>query len=70
MVRVSLVGQGDNHQQGTYDCWNGEDLLLGVVEEPQYIVTDDDAGLAGENVLDTHFRILLEMMLYRDNCSV
>jgi hypothetical protein len=31
-------------------------VLLGILEESQNIIADDDAGLAGKNVLDTHFR--------------
>lgn len=29
-------------------------MLLSVLEETEDIVTDDDAGLAGENFSDTH----------------
>lgn len=38
----------------TYDGRNSEIVLLGVVEELQDIVTDNDTALAGENILDTH----------------
>lgn len=59
----NLIEHSQRHQQGkqcneTYNCGNGEDFLVGIVEELQHIVTDDDTGLAGENVLDTHFRIV------------
>ena len=39
----------------TYDGGDGEVVLLGILEETEDIVADDNAGLAGENVLDTHF---------------
>lgn len=38
----------------TYDGWNGIVVLLCVVEELQDIITSDDSGLAGENVLASH----------------
>jgi hypothetical protein len=38
----------------TYDSRDGEIVLLSVIEELQHIVTDNDTGLAGENILDTH----------------
>jgi len=38
----------------TYDGWDSELVLLGVLEESKHIVTNDDTGLAGENVLGTH----------------
>lgn len=38
----------------TYNGGNGKVVLLSVLEETEDIVTDDDAGLAGENFSDTH----------------
>jgi hypothetical protein len=38
----------------TYNGGDSELLLLGVLEETEDIVTDDDAGLAAENFSDTH----------------
>ena len=37
-----------------YDSWNGKVFLLGILEQVQNIITSDDAGLAGQNVLHTH----------------
>jgi hypothetical protein len=38
----------------TYDGRNGILVLLGVVEELEDIIANDDTGLAGEYVLGTH----------------
>lgn len=38
----------------TYDGWDGKVVLLGVVEELEDIITNDDTGLASEDVLATH----------------
>lgn len=38
----------------TYNGGNGELVLLGIVEELYHIVTDNDTGLAGENIFGTH----------------
>ena len=49
----------------TYDGREGEFVLLGVFEETEDIVANDDTGLAGENVLDTHFVLFSsEMRLF------
>jgi hypothetical protein len=48
------IGSGLNGQ--TYHGGDGKQVLLGILEESQNIIADDDAGLAGKNVLDTHFR--------------
>lgn len=37
-----------------YDRWDGVVVLLCVVEELQDIISSDDSGLAGENVLAAH----------------
>lgn len=37
-----------------YDGWDGVVVLLCVVEELQDIISSDDSGLAGENVLAAH----------------
>ena len=37
-----------------YDGRNSEAVLLGIVEELEDVITDDDTGLARENVFDTH----------------
>lgn len=39
---------------GAYDGWDGVVVLLCVVEELQDIISSDDSGLAGENVLAAH----------------
>lgn len=39
---------------GTYDGWYSEFVFLAIVEELQDIISNDDSGLAAENVLDTH----------------
>lgn len=38
----------------TYDGRDGKLLLLGVLEETENVITDDDAGLAGELFQETH----------------
>ena len=38
----------------THDGGDGELVLLGVVEQLQDIITNNDTALAGKNVLDTH----------------
>lgn len=38
----------------TYNSWNSELVLLSVVEELQDIVSDNDTGLAGQDILGTH----------------
>lgn len=40
--------------EATHDGGDGELLLLGVLEETQDVVADDDAGLAAELLKDTH----------------
>lgn len=47
-MSLSIVGNE------TYDGWNSKFVLLGVVEELQDIVTDDNTALAGEDVFSTH----------------
>ena len=37
-----------------YDCWNGELVCLGIFEQVQDVVADDNAGLARKNVENTH----------------
>jgi hypothetical protein len=32
--------------QGTYNRWNSEVLLLGVFEQVEHIIADDNAGFA------------------------
>jgi hypothetical protein len=39
----------------TYNGGNSKVLLLSVLEESKDIVTDDDAGLAGKLLKDTHY---------------
>jgi hypothetical protein len=39
----------------TYNGWDSKLLLLSVLEELVNVVTDDDTGLSGQNVEDTHF---------------
>jgi hypothetical protein len=38
----------------TYNGRNSELVLLGVVEELQHVVTDNDTGFARENIFGTH----------------
>ena len=38
----------------TYNSGDGELVLLSIIEELQDIISDDDTGLACENILDTH----------------
>jgi hypothetical protein len=38
----------------TYDGRNSEAVLLGIVEELEDVITDDDTFLARENVCGTH----------------
>ncbi len=38
----------------TYNSWDGELVLLSIVEELEDIVANDDTSLAAQNVLDTH----------------
>lgn len=37
-----------------YDSRDGEIVFLGILEKGQDIITDDDALLSLQNVLDTH----------------
>lgn len=39
----------------TYDGGDGKLVLLSVLEELEDVIAVDDAGLAAENVLGTHF---------------
>lgn len=39
----------------TYDGGDGKLVLPSVLEQTENIVADNDAGLAGQNILDTHF---------------
>lgn len=39
----------------TYDGGNGKGVLLSVLEQLEAVIADDNAGLAGQNLLDTHF---------------
>jgi hypothetical protein len=41
----------------THDGRDGELLLLGVLEETEDIVADDDAGLAVQLFKDTHYEV-------------
>lgn len=50
------VAQGAGPE--AYDGRDGKALLLGVVEELEDIISNNDTGLAGENVLATHIVIL------------
>jgi hypothetical protein len=38
----------------SHNGWDSELLLLAILEQSEDIVANDDARLAGENVLDTH----------------
>lgn len=38
----------------TYNGGDSEALLLGVLEETENVITDDDTGLPGELLKDTH----------------
>lgn len=38
----------------TYNGGDGKLLLLSVLEETENVITDDDTGLAGELLEDTH----------------
>lgn len=38
----------------THNSGDGEFVLLGVVEEFEDIITDDNTGLAAEDILNTH----------------
>lgn len=38
----------------TYNGRDGEVVLLSILEEAEHVVTDDDTGLAGQLVEDTH----------------
>jgi hypothetical protein len=40
--------------QSTYNGGNSIAVLLGVLEETEDVITDDDAGLAGKLLKDTH----------------
>lgn len=39
----------------TYDSGDGKLVLTSVLEQTKNIVADNDAGLAGQNILDAHF---------------
>lgn len=39
----------------TYDGGDGKLVLTSVLEQTENIVADNDAGLAGQNILDAHF---------------
>ena len=54
-VTSTLESSDDSRAGGHVDGGDGELVLPGILEEGENIVTDDDAGLAGQNVLDTHF---------------
>lgn len=49
-----IITWGRLHQVNTHDSWDGELMLLSIVEELEHIVADNDAGLAGENILGAH----------------
>lgn len=57
--RLGIAGSlesGDDSRAGGYvDGRNGVLVLTGVLEQSEDIVADDDTGLAGQNVLSTHF---------------
>jgi hypothetical protein len=38
----------------SHNGWDGEFLLLGILEESEDIVAHNDTGLPGEDVLGTH----------------
>jgi hypothetical protein len=54
-VTGSLESSDDGRGRGNVDGGDGEALLLGVLEEVQHIVTDDDTGLARQVISGTHF---------------
>lgn len=52
-MSVELAERSVNRAR-TYNGGNGIVVLLCMLEESQDIIADDDAGLSGENVLNTH----------------
>jgi len=42
--------------RGTHDSGDSKVVFLGIVEELEDIIANDDTSLASENVLDTHGR--------------
>ena len=55
MGKISDVNKESFLRMLTYDGRDGKVILLRILEETEDIIANDDAGLAGENVLDTHF---------------
>jgi hypothetical protein len=55
LVTGSLEGGNNGGRRSDVDGGDSELLLLGVLEETQDIIADDDAGLAGQLLEDTHY---------------
>jgi hypothetical protein len=54
-VTSTLEGSDDGRAGGHVDGGDGKLMLPGILEEGEHIVANDNTGLAGQNVLDTHF---------------
>jgi hypothetical protein len=46
--------QPDRRFDSAHNSWDGKLLLLGIFEESEDIVADNDTRFPGENVLCTH----------------
>lgn len=52
---------------GTYDSGNGKVVFLSILKESQDVIADDDTSLAGENIENTHFGRLKEILAKEKN---
>ena len=71
LVSLDILYVPRKGEDSTYDSWDGELVLLSVLEESKDVVADDDAGLSGENILGTHscdcwIDLVLFWMIVRD----
>lgn len=57
-VAGSLKRGDDSRAGGHVDGGDGELVLAGVLEQSEDIIANDDTGLAGQNVLDTHIVVV------------
>lgn len=54
-VAGGLEGGDDSRAGGDVDGGDGVLVVAGVLEQGKDVIADDDTGLAGQNVLSTHF---------------
>jgi hypothetical protein len=49
-----ISARNERRMEDAYNGRNGKVLLLGILEQTEDVIADDDAGLAGELLEDTH----------------